>query len=310
MSRSDTVKELRSRLRDALGDILDGGDHGHGGAGGHGAAGAVKPGDPGRSEVSEAVELELRDFDLTSGCPHKALNVKEPEYVESAAKAAARVAMAALVDSAADEGLPIERTPAARIERVLEAPADVLGSFLAEWISGLDPAAAGMVQQAALGWMLDTLHLAAQQGEPRWVSGRYRFKEKSGSLSLVLVSRADASRTTGPREAESVFLYRTQARPSAGDDLLARRIALLHGLSTGVLPAAVVLGFRSSLTKRRFDLDDKWIERATVEVAQQARVALDPESAERVPGPDCAYCVLQDECGPGSDHLRLTRANR
>lgn len=276
MSRGDTAADLRRRLGEATAGL--------------------------HPDDADPLELELGDHAVTHACQHQAHNVDEG-YVETAARAAARIAIAALVDSAASGGLPVERTPAARIERVLDEP-NVLSDRLAEWLSDLDPSGLGMVQQSAMGWMLDTLHIAARKGEPTWVDRPYHHKQKAGSLTLVIRSRCHATRSLSSDAGAQEFLYRTQRQPTATDAALARRVALLHGLNKGVVPAAVVLGFRTSLTQQRFDIDDTAVDRAMAEVAAQARTALDPESAERTPGPDCTYCLLQHECGPGMDYLR------
>ena len=278
MSKSDVVRELSTDLGSRL------------------AESAYKP-------PADGDSIYLNDYETSRNCQFQAFNERtlseNSDYVETSLKAARRVAIAALVDEGASAGSP-QRSVGERVKAVLDEP-QFLPDKLAEWIEQHGSAGKAMVHQAALGWARDTQALAAERGEPTWLSASFSHTDKSCGIKLV--AKADAVRRVGPES----FLYRTMNEPPHSPDRLARRIALVYGLAKGIVPGGIVFGYRKSLKKQQFKIGSSEIADATDDAVQELVFCQQPDLAPPTPGPSCDYCLFQDECEVGATYLKARR---
>ncbi len=243
-------------------------------------------------------------FHMANRCPASALVEDrarfdaEGNFVEAVFTATREVALVALSVDRADRADHVRShttgiDPHEMVERALAGPRG-LRDGVGRWVRELDRAGAGALRSAAVSWVLDALALAARRGEPEWQSPRL-LEHTPGGRGVTLTAGIDALRST--EQGRHLMTVRSSA--GATDKRVAARIALLWVLVRGEVPASVVLGFRDSLQRRRFDVDEEVLDRAIDDAVVDITRAQRPSTAPRDPGPGCRRCSLSRDCPPG-----------
>lgn len=219
----------------------------------------------------------------------------EGNFMENPAIGAREVALRALGRVPPEPGSSAV-DPGPLVAAVLEEPSSLRGS-LAGWVRNADRAALGCLHARACAWFVDarTLAGADRRGEPQW-HGPAPVRYKVPGRGVELAVPVDALRRVGA----SRRLLVVRARPGDHDDRVARRVALISLLDSGVVPEAVVCGFRSTLGHTRFDVDDEVLEVACSEAARDVGLAQRPSTAGLTPGRHCRWCDLLEGCAPGA----------
>lgn len=276
MSRGDVARRWRGRLDAALDDPADG-------------APVPTTEDLPAPPVSERIALH----EASAACPRGAM-APDPQrfdasgsFVEATFTATREVALVALRNAAP------ANTPVEMVESALSRP-EALRSGVADWIQRVDRAALATLRNSAVAWVTDAMAVGARRGMPEWCAPAL-LRHRVDDRGVTICAATDAVR----RHQQVVHLLVMRPREGVTDRRVAGRVVLLWAIVHGEEVASVTLGMRDSFDRRRFEIDEVLREESVGDAVDDIRWAQRPSTAPLVPGAQCRYCVLLDQCPEG-----------